>query len=75
MDKHFVLVAKVHGRAVARTEQRGHVVPSFVTFYYTALNYVALPYVTLLLTSNAYFVGFRVAFRISNFCFTKQLRN
>ena len=49
--------------------------PSFVTFYYTALNYVALPYVTLLLASNAYFVGFRVAFRISDFCFTKQLRN
>ena len=44
MDKHFVLVAKVHGRAVARTEQRGHVVPSFVTFYYTALNYVTLRY-------------------------------
>ena len=62
-------------RAVARTEQRGHVTFCPHARHFITLHQFTLRYVTLPLASNAYFVDFRVAFRISNFCFTNQLRN
>ena len=47
MDKHFVLVAKVTEELLQGLSKEDlNVVPSFVTFYYTALNYATLRYVT-----------------------------